>query len=445
MFITISKGIDLQIAGAADPSSSPIYIAPKSIAIIPDDFHGFIPKADVKEGDTVSIGAPLLHDKRDERIKIVAPCSGVVSQIARGERRHIERIVITPGATDNAVDLRLQPSADSDTIRQWLMQSGLWAFMRQRPFDIVPEPDIVIRDIFVTGFDSAPLAITPSLDADAAAQGVALLKKLTDGNIYISRRNHSATPDIAGAIMVDVAGPHPAGNVGTIIANIAPINKGEVLLTLDFQTLCRIGATAISGKFNAKTQIAVVGPMVKNPCLVETIIGCDIESILAKNIKDTGKHLRIISGNVLTGIKTEPDSYIHFPYRQLTVIAEGDDKDDFMGWISISPKRMSDSAAYPLSKIAKWLKRPFSPDARLMGGRRALIMSEEYDRYMPMDILPEYLLKAILSHNIEQMEQLGIYEVAPEDFALGEWADTSKLEAQKIVRQGLDYLYKELK
>lgn len=257
----------------------------------------------------------------------------------------------------------------------------------------------------------------------------------------MSRRQADNIPDIKGAEMVNVAGPHPSGNPGTIIAAVKPVNKGETVICLDLPTLLRIGATALTGKTQGTTIVALTGSELKQPKIASTLIGAEMKALLAGEIKEDNRHHRIISGNVLTGVATPIDGYLHLPYRQVTVIPEGDDVDEFMGWASLSPAKMSMSPSFPGHFLRRKL---FRPDARLQGGRRAMIMSGEYDKVMPLDILPEYLIKAILARDIDRMEQLGIYEVAPEDFALAEYADTSKLELQKIVREGLDYLRKEL-
>ena len=318
--------------------------------------------------------------------------------------------------------------------------------MTQRPYAVVPDPGAEIRDVFVSGFDSAPLSVSPSEftkeEISQLEAGVKILSLLTSGKVYVSRRADQALPDLKGAEMVDVTGPHPSGNAGTVIAAIRPVNKGETVLCLDLQTLRRAGAVALTGKLPVDTTVALTGSELKTPKLVTTVIGAEMKALLSGEIKSDGRHHRVISGNVLTGTATSlEDGYLHFPWRQVTVIPEGDDADEFMGWASISPAKMSSSPSFP----GKFFRRkPFTPDARLLGGRRAMIMSGEYDKVMPMDILPEYLIKAILAKDIDRMEQLGIYEVAPEDFALAEYADTSKLELQKIVREGLDYMRKEL-
>lgn len=441
--LTIRKGLDIKMAGGLDDLAAVDAPQSASFAVIPDDFNGFVPKPAVKEGDKVKAGEPLLFDKRDAGMKLVSPVSGTVEAIVRGERRKILRVVVTPDSGTASEKETFQPAKDEASARELLKNSGLWAMMRQRPYDIVPNPDAVPRDIFVTAIDSAPLAADPAAyysDGKTLDAAVALLAMTTRGNIYIGRRSGSAVPDVKGAEMVDVEGPHPAGNAGVLIANIAPVNKGETVWTLDLATLWRIGRLALTGSVDFTDYVALTGSEVEAPKVYKTVIGATIASLTDGRLVAAKHHQRIISGNVLTGVTVHADGYMHYPYRQITVIPEGDDVDEFMGWASLSPRKMSESRTFP----GKFFGRLFRPDARLLGGRRAFIMSGEYDRYMPMDIMPEYLLKAIIGRDIEKMEKLGIYEVAPEDFALGEFADTSKIEAQKIVREGLDYLRKEL-
>ena len=445
--VKLKKGLDLSLAGAVEaPRADAPVIMPASVAVTPDDFTGFIPKTEVREGDTVKAGQPLLRDKNTPEMKLVSPAAGTVKAVVRGERRKIERVTIEVNPAGEAVVFdSVKALADADAARKLLMESGLWAYTRQRPYDIVTDPKATIRDIFVTGFDSAPLAVsreafTPETVAHLEA-AVKLLNIITEGKVYITRRASQQMPDIKGAEMVDVTGPHPAGNAGPVIAAIRPVNKGETVMTLSIDTLDRIGSLLTDGTVPATTTVALTGSELREPKMVKTLVGADMTDLLKGEIAADGRHHRIISGNVLTGVAVPADGYLRFPYTQVTVIPEGDDVDEFMGWASLSPSKMSTSFSFPSRLFGK---KRFSPDARLLGGRRAMIMSGEYDKVFPMDILPEYLVKAVLAKDIDRMEQLGIYEVAPEDFALAEYADTSKLELQKIIRQGLDYLRKEL-
>lgn len=446
MKLKLRKGLNLNLKGALTAEEKALDVSADICAVVPDDFPGFIPKLSVKEGDNVAVGSPLFYDKIHPSVKVVSPVSGRVKAVVRGERRKILRVEIE--SADVAAEApRFAKPSDRKTACNFLAESGLLAFMRKRPYDIVPDPDERVRDIFITAIDDAPLAA--SLSAVAASvfskqefeAAVALLSLVTDGKVYFSHKADSPLSSLKGTEDVVVEGNYPAGNVGVQIANIKPVDKGDVVLTLDVMTLGRIGRMLSKGVYDATAVVALVGPEVAAPTLYKTLIGASIAPMLKGTLNSSAEHKRIIAGNVFTGTAVMPDdAFLRFPYRQVTVIAEGDDVDEFMGWASLSPSKMSVNRSFP----GHFFKRLFSPDARLLGGRRAMIMSGEYDSVFPMDIMPEYLIKAILSHNIEDMEKLGIYEVAPEDFAAAEYVDTSKLPLQKIVREGLDYLRKEL-
>lgn len=463
MEIKIKKGYDLPIAGAVSDVDvkNPVRVASSRIAIVPDDFEGIVCKVDVHPGDSVAAGTPILHSKTNPAVKIVSPVSGTVEDVVRGERRKILRVVIKVEGDRNTrfvlpseeAEGGKTPDAYTDatvaSAEAWLLAaSGLLAMIRQRPYDIVPDPVKAPRDIFVTAFDSAPLAATTVYSSAEKAvfdAAVKFLKRVTKGDIFISRRDSSAIPDVDGAVMVEVSGPHPAGLAGVQAANIRPVNKGEVIWTMDVHTLYKIGQLASNGTVDWTNRVAVTGSCLEHPYVALALPGTEIKALVEKaGLKSeyTGTnalHVRYISGNVLSGFRCSEDSYLRRPYTQVTVIPEGDDKDEFMGWASLSPSLMSMSPSYP----GHWLRRIFSPDARIRGGRRAMIMSGIYEKLFPMDVLPEYLLKAIDSGNIDDMEKLGIYEVAPEDFALAEYADSSKLPLQAIVRKGLDMMRKE--
>lgn len=441
MEIKIKKGLDLRIEGKVEDTENVTDVSTDHVAVYPDDFEGFIPKTEVRVGDHVCLGDALLHDKNDERIKLVSPISGQVTAIERGERRHIDRIIVTADSTANDAKHFSTKWDTADEALGLLAESGLLAFVRQRPYAIVPSVGVRPHDIFVTAFDSAPLAVdrqwTPA-DKSTLEAGAALLAAVTTGKVYLSVRPGSSLPDLNHIERVTVRGPHPAGLPGVQAANIAPVCKGRTIWTLTAETMWRIGRLLTTGIFDSNTAVAVTGSAVAKTGIVSTTIGASLDVVLKDRLKETDSHLRVISGNVLTGVKA--DGYLRYPYTQVTVIPEGDDVDEFMGWASFSPSKMSVSPTYP----GRLLHRIFAPDARINGGRRAMIMSGEYDRVLPMDILAEYLIKAIDGRDIEGMENLGIYEVAPEDFALAECLDSSKLPLQRIVREGLDYLRKEL-
>lgn len=436
--IKLKRGYDLKLKGGIRGQEiAGEQKACNTFAIVPDDFGGVIPRLDKKAGDAVAAGEPLYHDKNHEQVKVVSPVAGVVKDVRRGERRKIEAIIIEADATDRHITHDLQQSA-----LDILTQSGLWVMMHSRPYDVVPDPTIRPRDIFVTAFDSAPLAPQLMLIVGEKSKylekGVEVLSKLTDGNVYVGVNDDSV--HIAGAQVNRFIGPHPAGNVGVQIANVKPVNKGEVVWTLDVVTLARIGELFTTGQVSHDTVVAITGESVAHPGYVKATMGCTMRSLLPDGIDTV--NTRIISGNALTGIKVDAEGFLRAPYRHITIIPEVAHADEFMGWASLSPKRFSLYRTF-----TSWLCKPkdgISFDARVKGGERAIVRLDEYDDMLPMDIYAEFLIKAIIAFDIDKMEQLGIYEVAPEDFALAEFACTSKLELQHIVRDGLDRMRAEM-
>ena len=437
--VRLKKGFDIHLLGAITDNTIVDAASPTSVAVVPDDFHGIIPRMEKKEGEHVAAGEPLYHDKNYEAIKVVSPVSGTVKEVRRGERRHIDAIIIAPDGGNDIVTHNIMGDAE-----QVLLESGLWVMMRQRPYDVVPVPGIRPKNVFVTAFDSAPLA--PDLDIvlgekrQYIQKGTEVLSGMTDGRVYIGIRDGQ---DIVApnAEVTTFVGPHPAGNTGVQAANTVPVNKGETVWTIDIVTLARIGELFTTGKVSHDTVVAVTGEMVQQPRYVKSIMGSDLESILKGKLTDANCS-RIISGNVLTGSQVEMSQWLRSPYRHITVIPENNKPDEFMGWASINPKRFSIYRTF-----TTWLcglKKPVSMDSRIKGGERAIVRTGEYDAMLPMDIYGEFLIKAIISGDIDKMEQLGIYEIAPEDFALAEFADTSKLELQRIVREGLDKLRAEM-
>ena len=437
--VRLKKGFDIKLLGAIEGTEIAFTSPSRSVAVVPDDFHGIIPRMEKKEGEHVAAGEPLYHDKNYEAIKVVSPVSGTVKEVRRGERRHIDAIIIAPDGND-VLTLDLKRPAE-----EVLLASGLWAMLRQRPYDVVPVPGVKPRDVFVTAFDSAPLS--PDLDVVLGdkrkyiGKGVEVLNSLTEGKVYIGI-GEGQSIDAPGAEVNTFIGPHPAGNAGVQAANLVPVNKGETVWTLDIVTLARIGELFTTGKVSHDTVVAVNGEMVEHPRYVSTVMGAELASLLKDQLKEDAAECRIISGNVLTGVKVEASEWLRAPYRHVTVIPENNHPDEFMGWASIAPSRFSIYRTF--TSWLRGLKRPVSMDSRIKGGERAIVRTDEYDAMLPMDIYGEFLIKAIIAGDIDKMEQLGIYEIAPEDFALAEFADTSKLELQRIVREGLDKLRAEM-
>ncbi len=444
--VKIKKGLDIQLQGIPEERISTAPVG-ELYAIVPDDFTGITPKVVVKPGEKVLVGSPLFHDKNHPEVLITAPVSGEVVAVERGERRKVLKITIKPEASQQALDLgKCNPDqASAEELKALLLRSGIFALIKQRPYDIVANPDVAPRDIFVSAFDTAPLAPNYAFllkeEMGHLEAGLKVLSKLTAGKVYVGT---SATHTLAikNAKVVAFDGPHPAGNVGVHINHIAPINKGETVWTMNALDVVLIGRLLEKGSVDFTRTVAVTGSEVEKPQYVRTCMGAPLSSILNGLIQPAKYERRYISGNVLTGANVGVDGFLGAIHSQITVIPEGNTHDEFLGWATLSPRKYSTSHSY-----FSWLfgsKKRFTLDARLKGGERAIIMSDEYDRVFPMDIYPEYLIKAIIAFDIDKMEQLGIYEVAPEDFALCEFVDTSKLELQKIVREGLDRLMKEM-
>ena len=416
-------------------------------ALVPDSYNGIMPKVVAKVGDKVKAGSVLFVDKNRPEIKFVSPVSGEVAAVNRGEKRKVLSVVVKPDTqvVYEEFGKKNVASMKADEVKEALLTAGMWPFIKQRPYDIVANPAESPRDIFVSAFYSAPLApnfdfILKGQEADFQA-GLSALAKMTAGKVYVGVRKGSAAAKVSGVEVVEVEGPHPAANVGVQINNIKPVNKGEVVWTVNPDDVIIMGRLFNKGVADFSRLVVLTGSETTERGYIKTIAGCTIESLVAGKIMDNG-HIRVISGNVLTGSKVGKEDYLRAYDNQVTVIPEGDDNDEFFGWAVPGFGKYSVSHSY-----LTWLTgkgKEYVLDARVKGGKRAMIMSNEYDKVFPMDIMPEYLLKAIIAFDIDKMENLGIYEVAPEDFALCEFVDTSKIELQQIVRNGLNLLYKEM-
>ena len=443
--ITIKKGLDINLKGKA-PEVMLKGGKSATYAIVPDYFTGITPKVAVRPGDKVKAGSVPMTDKNRPEIKFVSPVSGEVSAVNRGEKRKVLSIVVTPDAQNEYVEFGKKNVAalKAEEVKEALLEAGMWPFIKQRPYDIVASPSDSPRDIFVTAFYSAPLApnfdfLVKGHEADLQT-GLDALAKLTNGKVYVGVKNGSSVK-VNGVETVAFEGPHPAGNVGVQINHIKPVNKGEVVWTVNAADVILMGRLFNKGVADFTRLVAITGSETTEQGYVQAVSGCTLESLVGGKVK-TGGHVRIISGNVLTGTKVGMGDYLGAYDCQVTVIPEGDDVDEFLGWATPGFGKYSVSHSY-----LTWLTgkgKEYVLDARVKGGKRAMIMSNEYDKVFPMDIMPEYLLKAIIAFDIDKMENLGIYEVAPEDFALCEFVDTSKIELQQIVRNGLNLLYKEM-
>ena len=448
--IKIKKGLDIHLEGRAEEVLLKVGKS-NTYALCPTDFDGIIPRVTVKVGDRVKAGSILMEDKNYPEIKFVSPVSGEITAINRGEKRKLLNIVVTAdeAITYEEFDVKSLSDMKGGDVKQCLLAAGLWPFIKQRPYDMVANPKTTPRDIFVSMFDSSPLAPDFAYvlqgEEENFKAGLRALRKMTRGKVYLGVKNEETLKRLIqakekGFKPIAFDGPHPAGNVGVQINHIKPINKGETVWTLRADDVLLIGRLFNKGITDFSRKIAITGSQVTERGYADVIMGAEIKSILQGRVNDNC-HLRYISGNVLTGTKVSPDDYLRAYHTQVTVIPEGDNVHEMLGWAMPRLNQFSASRTY-----FSWLfgKKTYNLDARVKGGKRAIIMSNDYDRVFPMNILPEYLLKAVIAFNIDKMEKLGIYEVAPEDFALCEFVDASKIEIQQIIRDGLNKLYKEL-
>jgi Na+-transporting NADH:ubiquinone oxidoreductase subunit A len=441
--IRIRKGLDIKLKGKASLSVAGT-IEPVVCAIRPADFPGLTPKLLVKADDLVKVGTPLFYDKAQPDVKFTSPVSGKVLAINRGERRRILEVEIGNDGKFEAIDFSAGiQSPDRATIKQVLLESGLWPFLVQRPFGIIAKVTDSPRDIFISGFDSAPLA--PDSDFMFASElaviqaGINVVSKLTDGKVYLGLREGSSLSLLKGVEINYFNGPHPAGNVGIQLHQVKPVNKGEKVWTIDLQGLVYIGRLFSTGKLNFEKMVALTGSEATNPMYYKTVLGAGLAPLINGKTRQAATE-RIISGNVLTGTRMDADEYLGFYHHQLTIIPEGNQIEPF-GWAMPGLDKFSAGKTFLSSLLPR---KEYVLDANFHGGERAFVVSEQYEKVLPMDILPVFLLKAILANDIDKMEQLGIYEVVEEDMALCEFVCTSKIEVQEILRNGISSMIKEL-
>ena len=444
--IKIRKGLDISLAGA--PSKHLECFEPTSCAIKPNDFIGVSPKLHVAEGDEVKVGSILFHDKNNEKIVFTSPVSGKVKSIVRGEKRTILKVIVDNDGKNESIDFGVVETQNLVSLQSRnelidkMLRSGVWTMLRQRPYATIANPDDKPKHIFVSMFDTAPLApdydfiientMVETQNFASLQMGINVLSKLTDGNVYINVK-HGSTPcrdainristeitsdgRVTNVIVTEFSGPHPTGNVGTQINAISPINKGETVWYCYPQDVITIGKLFLTGRYDSTRVIAMTGSAVKNPHYYQTKIGADITPIL-----DISDNSRVISGNVLTGTNITGDNYLCFHDSQVTVIPEGNEYRLF-GWLRPVFKRFTDT--------------------NTNGDTRPYIMTGQFERVLPFDIYPMQLIKACLIKDIDLMEELGIYEIDAEDFALCEVIDPSKTPIQQIIREGLEFIRKE--
>ncbi len=443
--IRIKKGLDLKLQGEAEKSKSDANRS-KVYAIKPSDFHGVIPKMIVKEGAIVKAGEVIFYSKNDESVKFVSPVSGTIQEIKRGDKRVILEILIAADSQDSHLEHSKKNPKDlsSDEVKAHLLASGCWPFVKQRPYDVVANSADTPKAIFVSGINSAPLAadlnFTMNGKQDALAAGFAALTKLTSGQVHVTvSPSADFMPTVDGVSVHKGQGVHPVGLVSTQIAKIDPINKGEKVWTIQMEDVAIIGELFLTGKLNLQRTVALAGTGFNKPSYVTVTIGAQVADVVAGNLKDG--NYRIISGDVLTGDKKSKEDFLGFYSNTVTAIPEGDDY-DFFGWNIPRPNKFSVYRANMFSFLTP--NKKYDLNTNTNGEHRAFVLTGDYEKVFPLDIYPIQLLKAILVKDIDQMEALGIYEVAPEDFALTEYICVSKQEHQAIIRHGLDIMIKEV-
>ena len=440
--IKLCKGLDIKLVGKAETRLENAPMA-KSYAVSPLDYENVTPKLLVKVGDKVEAGSALFFDKNNPRILFTSPVSGVVSAINRGEKRKLLNIAIEPDAAQVYKQLTVVDvaKAERSAVVEMLLESGLWTRIVERPYGVIANPDATPKAIFVSAFDSAPLAPDYNFilkeEKAAIEAGMAVLARLTDGKVHLSARkgDEGFMAEVKGVEYHTFSGKHPVGNVGVQIHHIDRIAKGDIVWTVNIQDVAMIGRLVMGGKLDMSKTIAVAGSEAQAPCYKRVIAGAAVESIVGE-VKDG---VRVISGDVLTGVATAKDGYLAANANMVTLIPEGD-KYEFMGWAMPRFHRFSVSGAY-----FSWLfpKKSYQLDTNTNGEERPFVVTGLYEKYLPMDVYVSYLLKACLCKDLDKMENLGLYEVLPEDLALCEFVDPSKINMQQILRDGINLMIKE--
>ena len=441
--IKLCKGLNIHLQGKAEKKLIQLK-SNGSYALVPDDFEGVTPKVVVKEGEKVKAGDALFVNKQYPEVKFASPVSGTVREVVRGERRKVLCIKVDADAQQEFMDFGKKDvgSLTGEQVVNALLEAGIFGYINQLPYAVSTNPETMPKAIFVSALRDKPLACDFEYEVEGQEHdfqtGLTALSKIA--KTYLGVGVGSKLEGMKDVEVNVFDGKCPAGNVGVQVNHLDPVNKGEVVWTIGDPTVVLfIGRLFNTGKVNLCRRLALCGSEITNPAYVDMLVGEELSTLLS-NSYDASKSVRIINGNVLTGRPTTKDGYLGAHTSEITVIPEGNDADERLGWILPRFNQFSVSRSY-----FSWLcgKKDYALDARLKGGERHMIMSGEYDKVLPMDIYGEYLIKAIISGDIDRQEALGIYEVAPEDFALAEFVDSSKLELQRIVREGLNILRKE--
>ena len=444
--IRIRKGFNLNLDGEANKILVDIHPS-KTFALKPADFFSSTPKLLVKEGVKVEKGTPLFFAKENPRVHFVSPVSGEVTAIVRGAKRKILEVVVTQDDSATAIKHEIPElnTLDQNQIKEILLKAGAWPFITQRPYGTIARPEDTPKAIFVSTYTTAPLDVDYDFllknNKTEFQKGIDVLAKLTDNLTLTADASFKGLfENIENANIVGVSGNHPAGNVGVQIHHLAPVNAGEIVWVVNPEDVANIGALFMSGEFSAQRTVALVGSSVGNPQYYKATIGASISALLEEAKLDNSQPNRFINGDVLTGSATSPDNYLGFYNNLFSIIPEGNNYRMF-GWLPFVDNNIPSMSKTSLS----WLfgKRKAKVNTNLNGEERALVVTGEMEKVLPMDIYPMQLLKACMVQDIERMEALGIYEVVPQDFALVDYSSTSKIEAQEIIKQGIELMIKE--
>ena len=442
--IRIKKGLNIKLVGEADKSTTQVSTS-SVYAIKPLNFHGITPKLIAKEKTEIKAGQALFYSKSDERMLFPSPVSGEVVEIVRGAKRRILEIKVLADKTQQYQNFGKKDVAamTGDQVKEHLLASGCWPFVKQRPYDVIANPDVAPKALFISGFATAPLAsdydfLLAGKEAELQA-ALTALSKLTTGKVHLSAAANSIFSKMTDVEFHKISGPHPAGNVSTQIAKIDPINKGEVVWVVTPQDLVIIGELFLTGNFNAERIVALTGSKFQNPSHVTAIAGAQIKDLVANNLDSD--NTRVISGNVLSGEQVNEEGYLGYYDNQITAIPEGNDY-EFFGWNKPIFNKISNSRALTFSWLNK--NKKFDLNTNTNGEHRAFVLTGSYEEVFPLDIYPMQILKACLYQDLDEMEALGMYEVAPEDFALTEFICVSKQPHQQIIREGLDLMIEEI-
>jgi len=447
-YIRLKKGFNINLAGKAAAKVTETDQA-ETFVIKPTDFHGiYMPKPVVKEGDIVKVGSPLFHDKKHESVVYAAPVSGEIVEIKRGEKRKLLEIKILADKKVEYESFKKYSVSEIgnlslNDIKEQILKSGVWPNIVQRPFGVIADPGVTPKAIHISAFDTHPLAPDYSVlfrGQDQAFQvGIDVLKKFSPNihlNVHTTSEISTVFSQVKGVEVNKFSGPHPAGCVGIQIHHIDPINKGDVVWTVNPFGVIQLGKLFLNGVYDASRTIAVTGSEVKEPQYYKTSTGASIKKFIEKNL--TNDHVRFISGNALTGTRIEKDGHLGFYDQQLTVLPEGD-QHEFLGWIAPGANKLSFQRAFGLFSFLTPNKE-FKLNTNTNGEERAFVQTGVFEKVTPIDILPTHLIKSILAEDLDEMEALGIYEVIEEDLALCEFVDVSKHNVQEILRGGIELI-----